>query len=99
MTDATDSQPGTDPDRASFTTALNTARNQFIQAAEVIATTVIDLVGAIGRAVLTHLLPDRRIRVKTRMIKRSNSKYQARGPNIDRHSYQATINIDIITEP
>jgi hypothetical protein len=33
------------------------------------------------------------------MIKRSNSKYQARGPTIDRHSYQATVNIDIITEP
>jgi transposase IS4-like protein/DDE family transposase len=97
MVDATDSQPGTDPDRASFTTALNTARNQIIQAAGVIADTIIDLVGAIGRAVLAHLLPERRIRVKTRMIKRSNSKYQARGPNIDRHSYKATIGIDIIT--
>jgi hypothetical protein len=99
MADATDSQPGTDPDRASFTTALNTARNQIIQAAGVIADTIIDLVGAIGRAVLAHLLSDRRVRVKTRMIKRSNSKYQARGTNIDRHSYKATIGIDIITNP
>ena len=99
MTDATDSLPGLDPDRASFTTALNTARDQLIQAAGVLADTVIDLVGAIGQAVLAHLLPDRRIRVKTRMIKRSNSKYQARGPNIDRHSYKATIGIDIITNP
>jgi len=97
MVDATDSLPGLDPDRASFTTALNTARDQIIQAAGVLADTVIDLVGAIGQAVLAHLLPDRRIRVKTRMIKRSNSKYQARGPNIDRHSYKATISIDIIT--
>ncbi|TWH67193.1 hypothetical protein JD77_02165 [Micromonospora olivasterospora] len=31
------------------------------------------------------------------MIKRSNSKYQARGPNVDRHSYKATIATDIIT--
>ena len=99
MTDATDTRPGTDPDRASFTTALNTARNQIIQAAGVIADTVIDLVGAIGRAVLAHLLPDRRIRVRARMIKRSNSKYQARGPTIDRRSYKATISIDIITNP
>jgi hypothetical protein len=99
MVDATDTQPDTDPDRASFTTALNTARNQIIQAAGVIADTTIDLVGAIGHAVLTHLLPDRRVRTKTRMIKRSNSKYQARGPNIDRHSYKGTINIDVITEP
>lgn len=97
ITDATDSLPGTSPDRASFTTALNTARDQITHAAGVIADTVIDLVGAIGQAVLAHLLPARRIRVKTRMIKRSNSKYQARGPNIDRHSYKATIAIDIIT--
>lgn len=99
MTDATDSLPGLDPDRASFTTALNTARDQLTNAAGIIADTVIDLVGVIGRAVLAHLLPDRRIRVKTRMIKRSNSKYQARGPNIDRRSYKATIAIDIITNP
>jgi hypothetical protein len=99
MVDATDSRPGLDPDRASFTTALNTARNQLTNAANVIADTVIDLVGAIGHTVLQHLLPDRRIRVKARMIKRSNSKYQARGPNIDRRSYQTTINIDIITDP
>jgi hypothetical protein len=97
MVDATDTRPGADPDRASFTTALNTARNQLTLAAAVIADTIIDLAGAIGRAVLAHLLPERRIRVKTRMIKRSNSKYQARGPNIDRHTYKATISIDIIT--
>lgn len=99
MVDATDSQPATSPDRASFTTALNTARDQITHAAGILAETVIDLVGAIGRAVLAHLLPDRRIRVKTRMIKRSNSKYQARGPNINRHTYQATIDIAIITNP
>jgi hypothetical protein len=97
MVDATDSRPGLDPDRASFTTALNTARDQIVQAAGVIADTTIDLVGVIGAYILDSLLPDRRIRVKTRMIKRSNSKYQARGPNIDRHSYTATISIDIVT--
>lgn len=97
MVDATDTRPGTDPDRASFTIALNTARDQITQAAGVIADTVIDLAGVIGANVLADLLPDRRIRIKTRMIKRSNSKYQARGPNIDRRSYKATISIDIIT--
>jgi hypothetical protein len=96
MVDATDSRPGLDPDRASFTTALNTARDQVIHAAGIISDTVIDLIGAIGATILDHLLPDRRIRIKTRMIKRSNSKYQARGPNIDRHSYQATTSINII---
>jgi len=97
MADATDSRPGLDPDRASFTTALNTARDQIVHAAGIIADTVIDLIGAIGTNVLDNLLPERRIRIKTRMIKRSNSKYQARGPNIDRRSYQATTNIDIIS--
>jgi len=97
MADATDSQPGLDPDRASFTTALNTARDQIVHAAGIIADTVIDLIGVIGAHVLAQLLPDRRIRIKSRMIKRSNSKYQARGPNIDRRSYQATTSIDIIS--
>jgi hypothetical protein len=96
MVDATDSQPGLDPDRASFTTALNTARDQVVHAAGIIADTIIDLVGVIGADVLAHLLPERRLRTKTRMIKRSNSKYQARGPTIDRRSYQATTSINIV---
>ena len=100
MVDATDSRPGLDPDRASFTTAMNTARDQIVHAAGIIADTTIDLVGVIGAQVLAHLLPDRRVRVKTRMIKRSNSKYQARGPTIDRRSYKATTSISIIsTDP
>ncbi|MDM4719737.1 IS4 family transposase [Micromonospora sp. WMMA1363] len=97
MVDATDSRPGLDPDRASFTTALHTARDQITQAAGVIADTVIDLVGAIGERVLANLLPERRIRTKARMIKRSNSKYQARGPNVDRRTYKATTSINVIT--
>lgn len=97
MVDATDSRPGLDPDRASFTTALHAARDQITQAAGIIADTVIDLVGAIGERVLTDLLPDRRIRFKARMIKRSNSRYQARGPRIDRRTYKGTTSIDVIT--
>jgi hypothetical protein len=97
MTDATDSVPGTDPDRASFTTALHTARDQVVQAAGVIADTVIDLVGAIGRQILTTLLPERRIRTKARIVKRAISKYNARGPHIDRTTYRATTEINILT--
>lgn len=96
MVDATDSIPGIDPDRASFTIALNTARDLVVQAASIIADTVIDLVGAIGRQVLTHLMPDRRLRTKARIVKRAISKYNARGPNIDRATYQATIEINIL---
>jgi hypothetical protein len=99
MADATGTQPDLDPDRASFTIALNAARDLVIQAAGVIADTVIDLVGAIGRLILTNLLPDRRIRVNARVVKRAISKYNARGPNINRTSYKATISIDILAPP
>ena len=57
MADATATEPGPDPDRASFTIALNTARDQIIQAAGIIAGTAIDLAGTIGRRVLADLMP------------------------------------------
>ena len=90
---------GVDPDRASFTIALNTARDQLIQAANIIADTVVDLIGAIGRQVLAQLMPERRVRVSPRIVKRAISKYQARGPNPNRTSYKATLNIDILAPP
>jgi hypothetical protein len=96
MIDATDSITDTDPDRASFTIALNTARDLVIQAASITADTVIDLVGAIGRQVLANLMPNRRLRTKARIVKRAISKYNARGPNINRSTYQATIEINIL---
>ena len=99
MADATATWPEADPDRASFTTALHSARDLVIQAAGVIADTVIDLVGTIGRHVLAHLMPDRRLRVCPRIVKRAISKYQARGPNVDRTSYKATTSIEIHTAP
>jgi Insertion element 4 transposase N-terminal/Transposase DDE domain len=99
MADATSTRPGIDPDRASFTIALNAARDQLIQATGVIATTTIDLVGKIGRALLDNLLPARRLRVSPRIVKRAISKYNARGPNINRTSYKATVSIHILTPP
>lgn len=99
MCDATDSRDGVVPDRASFTVALHTARDQIVQAAGVIAATVIDLVGTIGEHVLANLLPERRLRVSARAVKRAISKYNGRGPNIDRTSYKATISIDILAPP
>lgn len=101
IADATIGQPGTDPDRASFTVALNAARDQLIQAAGVIADTVIDLTGTIGRHVLAALMPDRRLRVTPRVVKRAISNYAAKTATGRIHgpSYQATINIDILTPP
>ncbi|MGH3095401.1 MAG: IS4 family transposase [Streptosporangiales bacterium] len=97
IADATATRPCLDPDRASFTIAWQTARDQLVQAADVIAGTVIDLIGTIGTHVLAAPLPARRTRVCPRIVKRAISKYQARGPNIDRASYKATLNIDILT--
>jgi Insertion element 4 transposase N-terminal/Transposase DDE domain len=94
MADATATNPQTTPHRASFTVALNAARDQVIHAAGVIATTTVDLVGAIGRAVLNNLMPARRCRVSPRVVKRAISKHRAKGA-IDRTNYQATITINI----
>jgi hypothetical protein len=99
MCDATNTTPGIDPDRASFTTALHAARDQLVQAAGVIADTVIDLVGAIGRLILDNLTPQRRQRTNARTVKRAISKYNARGPNIDRRTYKATLNINVLAGP
>lgn len=99
MADATTSRHGLDPDRASFGIAWQTARDQVILAAGVVHDTVIDLVGTIGRHVLARLLPPRRLRVSPRIVKRAISKYQARGPHIDRTSYKATIGMNILVPP
>lgn len=99
ITDAIEATGGIDPDRGSFTIALSAARDLLTQAANVIAGTIIDLIGAIGRRVLDNLLPDRRLRVSPRVVKRAISKYQARGPNINRRSYKATLSINILAAP
>jgi hypothetical protein len=98
MADALGSDPAVSDDRASFTTALNTARDQVIHAAGVITDTVVDLVGKIGSAVLANLLPPRRTRVSPRVVKRAISKHRAKG-DIDRTHYQAAIAINILTTP
>jgi hypothetical protein len=94
MTGATDHDPDNDPDRASFTIVLNTARDQVIHAVGVIAGTVIDLIGKIGRAVLNDLLPGRRTRISPRVVKRAIFKHRAKG-NIDRTNHQTTITITL----
>jgi Insertion element 4 transposase N-terminal/Transposase DDE domain len=77
MVSAAESRPGTDPDRAGFTIAFQTAREQLIKAAAVVTETA-DLIGAIGRRILAGLLPARRLRVSTRKVKSPISRYHAR---------------------
>jgi hypothetical protein len=97
MTDATDTRPGIDPDRTGFTIALHAAHDQVVQAAGVIADTVA-LVGAIARLILANLLPDPRAQTSPRVIKQAISKYNTRSI-VDRTSYKATIDIDILAPP
>jgi hypothetical protein len=99
MTDATDSVPDTDPDRASFTLALQASRDQLILAHSIIADEELDLVGAIGRRVLQHLQPARRERIKQRIAKRALPKYNARSPAIDRTTYKSTLSITVPVSP
>jgi hypothetical protein len=80
--------------RAGFSIALNTARDQVIQAAGIIADTTIDFIGKIGHAVRDHLLPERRRRTCPRVVKRAISKHRAKG-DIDRNSYKITIDVTI----
>jgi hypothetical protein len=50
----------------------------------------IDLVGKIGkigRHVLDNLMPDRRLRTNAHTVKRAISKYNARGPTINRRTH------------
>lgn len=97
ISDTALARPGIDPDRLSFTTALYAARDQIAQATGIITETTIDLVGRIGAALLDDLMPTRRTRTRQRVIKRAISKYRAKGPDIDRRTYPATLRTKILT--
>lgn len=96
IADAAEATEGVDPDRASFTIAVQTARDLITQAANVVSGTTIDLVGSIGRRLLEHLMPARRLRVSPRAVKRPLSRYAYKSLNVDRRSYLATLYIDIL---
>src|SRR5437763_7865685 len=78
MTAATGSVPGTDPDRASFTVALEAAREQVIAARGIEDPGDPGDAGRIGRAVLAGLLPARRARYSARKVKCSTSRWRVR---------------------
>ena len=75
MTAATESVPGTGPDRASFTAALETARDQVTTARGITDSGDPAGIGRIGRAVLDSFLPDRRARYSARKVKCATSRY------------------------
>jgi hypothetical protein len=100
MSDAVLHRPGIDPDRAAFTIALNTARDQIVRATGIMPHTRIDLVGRIGTAILNGLLPARRDRSRPRVKKRAiSSKYRAVGRNIDHRTHRTTVHIELNALP
>lgn len=78
MVDAVETRPGTNPDRASFTTALEAARDQLTAAAGICPPGPAGHT-AIGRAVLATLLPSRRPRFSARKVKCATSRYLNHG--------------------
>ena len=81
MVDAIESRPGTDPDRASFTAALETARDQLTAAAGICLSGSPARPSAIDSAVLSALLPARRPRYSSRTVKCSTSRYHEQDPS------------------
>ncbi|WP_326700328.1 transposase [Streptomyces sp. NBC_01754] len=100
MSDAVLHRPDIDPDRAAFTIALNTARDQIIRAAGIIPHAQTDLVGQIGTAILNGLLPARRDRSRPRVKKRAiSSKYRAVGRHTDHRTHRTAVHIEINALP
>jgi hypothetical protein len=100
MVTAVETQPGMNPDRASFTTAREAARDQLTAARGVCPDGPADLLGIIGRAVLATPLPARRTRYSARKVKCGISRYQYRDHDRPTTSTPITaIDITIHTPP
>ena len=89
MVTAAETVPGTDPDRASFTIALQTAIDTVTAADSVITSGTLEP-GRIGRAVLDGLLPPRRPRVSVRKVKSPLSRWNTADPHRPPHSTPVT---------
>lgn len=89
VTDAVQSAPGTDPDRASYQTAVETAQN-LLTTAQNITDPGGDLPGDIGRAVLANLHGPRRPRVCARKVKSPLSRWNKHPDGKPRANYRIT---------
>jgi hypothetical protein len=89
VTDAVQSVPGTDPDRASWQAAVGTAQN-LVTTAQNITDPGSDLQGDIGRAVLGRLCAPRRPRVCARKVKSPLSRWNKHPDGKPRTTKQIT---------
>ncbi|MGH7732227.1 MAG: IS4 family transposase [Gemmatimonadales bacterium] len=98
MVTAVETVPGTDPDRASFTTALEAAKETLTAASGVITAST-SLTGRIGRAVLDDLLPPRRPRVSVRKVKSPLSRWNKADPDRPAKSTPVTAMTLTLSDP
>jgi hypothetical protein len=89
VTDAVQSVPGTDPDRASWQIAVQTAQDLLTTAANITGPGG-DLTGDIGRAVLASLHGPRRPRVCARKVKSPLSRWNKHPDGKPRANYRTT---------
>jgi len=89
ITDAVQSVPGTDPDRASYQVAVQTAQD-LLTTTQNITDPGADLTGDIGRAVLAGLHGPRRPRVCARKVKSPLSRWNKHPEGKPRANYRIT---------
>ena len=89
VSDAVQSVPGTDPDRASYQIAVETAQN-LVTTAQNITDPGGDLTGDIGRAILANLHGPRRPRVCARKVKSPLSRWNKHPDGKPRANYRIT---------
>ena len=97
ITDAIQTIPDTDPDRASYQVAVQTAQDIVTQARNILPGTP-DLAGGIGRAVLASLHGPRRPRVCARKVKSPLSRWKEHPPGKPRTGQRVTSLTTAITE-
>ena len=97
MVTAAETVPGTGPDRASFTIALQTAIDTVTGADGIIPGGTGN--GRIGRAVLDGLIPPRRPRVSVRKVKSPLSRWNKADPHRPAHSTPVTAMTLTVTGP
>ncbi len=97
VTDAIETMPGTDPDRASYQIAAETAQTLITGARNVTGENG-DLAGDIGRAVLASLHRPRRPRVCARRVKSPLSRWNKHPPGKPRTNLKITNITTIISQ-
>lgn len=89
---------GITPVRLSFSVAVSAARDQVILGFTGSSDRgVVGFIGRIGVRLLDQVMPKRRVRTRIRVAKRAMSRYPAKGRGVDRRTYPATVETQVLT--